>query len=163
MKAPADKDSVLARFIEGPALLEQALTGLTDEDLDAVPPNGGWTIRQIVHHIADGDDIWKIGIKQALGNQQSEFSLAWYLALPQETWADRWAYAKRPIGASLALLKATREHVKQIVEHVPDGWNRAVDFREPNGDRERIPVGFIIEMQANHLVHHIKQITAISG
>jgi len=44
--------------------------------------------RQIVHHIADGDDLWKTYIKIALGNEQAEFTLAWYLAFPQTEWAN---------------------------------------------------------------------------
>jgi uncharacterized damage-inducible protein DinB len=161
MKPPADKDSVIARYIKGPTLLERALTGLKEADLDTAPSKGCWTIRQIVHHLVDGDDLWKICIKQALGNDQSEFSLDWYRALPQDTWADRWAYAQRPIEVSLALLKANRDHVIQLLEHVPDGWNRAVGFREPNGEIEIVPVGFVIEMQANHVTHHLQQIKTI--
>jgi uncharacterized damage-inducible protein DinB len=161
MKSPANKDSVIAQYIEGPTLLEGAITGLKEANLDTAPPKGGWTIRQIVHHIVDGDDLWKICIKQALGNDQSEFSLDWYRALTQDAWADRWAYAQRSVDVSLALLKANRNHVMQLLEHVPDGWNRTVRFREPNDEIEIVPVGFVIEMQANHVVHHVKQIEAI--
>jgi len=161
MKSPANRDSVIARYIEGPTLLERALSGLKEADLDTTPSKGGWTIRQIVHHIVDGDDIWKICIKQALGNDQSEFSLDWYRVMPQDVWADRWAYALRSVDVSLALLKANRDNVMQLLELVPDGWNRTVRFREPNGKIEIVPVGFVIEMQANHVVHHIQQIEAI--
>jgi len=147
--------------MEGPAILERALKGLKEADLDTAPSKGGWTIRQIVHHIVDGDDIWKICIKQALGNDRSEFSLDWYRAFPQDTWADRWAYAQRPVDISLAMLKAIRDHVIQLLEHVPDGWDKTVRFREPNGDIEIVPVGFIIEMQANHVMHHLQQIESI--
>jgi uncharacterized damage-inducible protein DinB len=161
MKPPADKDSVIARYIDGPKLLERALAGLNDADLDTPPAKGGWTIRQIVHHIVDGDDLWKTCIKQALGNNQTEFSLDWYRSLSQDTWADRWAYAQRQIEISLALLKAIRDHVIQLLEHVPDGWNRTVEFREPNGEVEIVPVGFVINMQADHVVHHLKQIETI--
>jgi len=149
--------------MEGPALLEKAVTGLTAAELDTAPARGGWTVRQIVHHIVDGDDVWTMGIKQALGNDQSEFSLAWYRALPQDTWADRWAYSRRPVDVSLALLRATRAHVAQLLEHVPDAWNRSVGFRKPDGETETVPVGFVIEMQANHVVHHLRQIEAILG
>jgi hypothetical protein len=54
--------SVLAQYAQGPTLLEQALSGLTDTDLDLTLSEDSWSIRQIVHHIADGDDIWKICI-----------------------------------------------------------------------------------------------------
>ncbi len=161
MKTPKDRDAVLARFRNGPALLEQALSGLQEAELDMSPVRGGWTIRQIVHHIADGDDIWKMCIKQALGNDRSEFSLDWYRALPQDDWADRWAYAQRPVDVSLALLRANRDYVIQLLDYTPDGWNRTAEFREPNGDIEIVPVGFIIEMQADHIEHHVNRILAI--
>jgi len=161
MNAPNDRDSVLARFKEGPALLERTLAGLHDADLDTPPSRGGWTIRQIVHHIVDGDDLWKACIKAALGNEQGEFTLEWYWALPQEVWATRWSYAHRSLDVSLALLKATRDHVLQLLAQVPDGWCRSVGLRKPNGETERMPVGAVVEMQADHLVHHVNRILAI--
>jgi uncharacterized damage-inducible protein DinB len=161
MKAPADKDSVMARYMEGPELLRRTLADLNEADLDTAPAEGGWTIRQIVHHIADGDDLWKTCIKQALGNEEAEFTLDWYRALSQDNWADHWAYAQRPVDVSLALLKAARDHVMQLLEHVADGWNKSAGFREPNGEIVRVPVGFIIEMQADHVLHHIKRIKTI--
>lgn len=63
MKSPDDQSKILELFKQGPALLENALNGMTDSDLDYVPANGGWTIRQIVHHIVDGDDFWKTWIR----------------------------------------------------------------------------------------------------
>lgn len=161
MKPTADKDSVIARYMEGPALLKRTLADLDEADLDTAPAKGGWTIRQIVHHIVDGDDLWKTCIKQALGNEQAEFSLDWYRALTQDTWTDRWAYKQRSVDVSLSLLQANRNHIFQLLEHVPDGWNKSVGFREPNGEIVRVSVGFIIEMQADHVVHHVKQIETI--
>jgi uncharacterized damage-inducible protein DinB len=142
-------------------LLEHAVIGLLDADLDAKPSEGGWSIRQIVHHIADGDDIWKLCIKMAIGNEQAEFSLGWYWSQTQDTWADRWAYSQRSIGASLSLLKATREHVLQLLASVPEGWNRAVVVRTPQGEIEQVPVGFVVQMQADHVFHHLERIRAI--
>ena len=81
MNPPKDRESILTRYKEGPSLLERTLADLQDADLDKPPSQGGWTIRQIVHHIVDGDDIWKTCIKMALGNEQAEFFLGWYWAL----------------------------------------------------------------------------------
>ena len=161
MIAPEDRLGVMARFREGPALLEDAVMNLTDADLDATPSGGGWTIRQIVHHIADGDDIWKLGIKMAMGNEQAEFGLGWYRGMSQQTWGDRWAYSRRSLGASLSLLKAIRTHVLQLLESVPDAWHRAVVVRNRNGEMEQVPVGFVIQIQGDHVLHHIKRIREI--
>lgn len=161
MKAPDDQESVLARYMDGLALLDRALDGIQESELDVPPSQGGWTIRQIVHHLADGDDIWKAGIKMALGNEEAEVSLEWYRKHPQEVWARKWAYEKRSVDVSLALLRAIRSHVHQLLTHVPDGWYRSIAFRNPDGETERVPVGFIVEMQADHVEHHVKQVHRI--
>jgi uncharacterized damage-inducible protein DinB len=161
MNLPGNRDEILARYKEGPVVLERAIADLRDADLDARPSQGGWTIRQIVHHIVDGDDIWKGCIKMAIGNEQAEFALAWYRAQPQDIWANRWAYRERSLDVSLALLKANREHILQLLEHIPDGWSRSVGVRKPDGEIERVPVGFVVEMQADHVLHHVDRILAI--
>ncbi|MFZ0455773.1 MAG: DinB family protein [Ignavibacteriaceae bacterium] len=161
MESPENQEKIIELFKQGPCILDDALTGLSDFELDYMPSNGGWTIRQIIHHIADGDDLWKTCIKIALGNEQAEFTLKWYSALSQTEWAIRWRYESRSIGESLALLKANRDHLLQLLEYVPDGWTKTVQFREPNGEVEVVPVGAVFQMQADHVVHHVKRILEI--
>jgi len=161
MDLPVERDLILTRYLQGPSVLESALVGLREADLDRLPADGGWTIRQIVHHIADGDDLWKTCIKVALANEQAEFTLAWYAALPQRDWADRWAYARRSLEPSLALLKASRAHIQQLLDQIPDGWSRSIGVRNRDGGIERVTVGFVVEMQAHHLEHHVNRILAI--
>ena len=142
MKAPENKNEILELFKRGPAILENALVGLSDIELDYAPSNGSWSIRQIVHHLVDGDDLW-------------------YLALPQTEWAKLWAYDKRSIEVSLTLFKANRDHIIQLLEYSPDGWNNSARFQEPDGKIEVVPAGYVIQMQADHVVHHVKRISAI--
>jgi len=148
----------LQRFLEGPSTLERTLAGLREGALDRQPADGGWTIRQIVHHIVDGDDIWKTAIKMAVGSDQAEFTLAWYRSHTQREWAERWGYAQRPLAASLDLLKAMRTHIAQLLSMTPDSWTRSVSVRDAQGARELITVGFIVEMQTDHLLHHLNRI-----
>jgi len=161
MKPPEDKNEILELFKRGPGILEKALADLSDTELDYVPSNGSWSIRQIVHHLVDGDDLWKMYIKIALGNEQAEFNLKWYLALPQTEWANKWSYEKRSIDTSLNLFKAIRGHILQLLEYAPDGWTKSAKFRDSNGEIEVVPVGFVIQMQADHVVHHVKRILEI--
>ena len=161
MKPPENKNEILELFKRGPAILENALSGLNDIELDYVSSNGGWSIRQIVHHLVDGDDLWKIYIKMALGNDQAEFNLKWYLALPQTEWANKWNYEKRSIDVSLTLFKAIRGHILQLLEYAPDGWIKSAQFRDSNGEIEVVPVGYVIQIQADHVVHHVKRISEI--
>jgi hypothetical protein len=70
-----DHEAIIANYGNCPGQLAAALLGLSEADLDLRTSAEGWSIREIVHHIADGDDMWKIFIKQAIGNPGSEFFL----------------------------------------------------------------------------------------
>jgi hypothetical protein len=77
-------DRILADYADGSNLIEAAISGLTEAHLDLALTNHSWTIRQMVHHLADGDDVWKMFIKHATGNPGREFNLAWYWQIPQD-------------------------------------------------------------------------------
>ncbi len=157
-----DPDAILARYADGPAQLEAAIAGLAGADLDLALSGDTWTIRQLVHHVVDGDDIWKVCIKGALGNSGSLFTLQWYWDIPQDTWVERWNYAGRAIEPSLALFRANRRHVVQLIERIPDGWERHMRIQWLHqAEEERITVGDVIEMQVNHVAYHVDDIRAI--
>ena len=153
--------AILALYADGPAQLEAVLMGLTESELDLAETGDSWTIRQIVHHLADGDDIWKICIKAALGNREGLFSLQWYWDRPQTEWAETWGYANRNIESSLALLRANRHHIVELVGQTPDAWERSIRLKWPDGEEERITIGEVLEMQASHVVGHINDILMI--
>ncbi len=152
--------AILARYMDGPTQLKDAIAHLTEMQLDVAPTAESWTIRQIVHHVVDGDDIWTIGIKAALGNSQAIFGFQWYWDKPQDEWAKSWNYAGRAIEPSVALFVANRRHVVQLILQIPDAWNRSLSLKWPD-KQEQITVGGIIEMQAHHAIHHINDILAI--
>jgi hypothetical protein len=156
-----NQSEVIAAYAEGADRLEVALAGLSDTDLDIAPDAGGWTIRQLVHHLADGDDVWKGFIKRAMGSQGGEFTLDWYWQMPQDEWAERWAYAERAIGPSLALLRANRAHIVQLLEHVPGAWEKSLRVRWPRGEELDVTVGWVVEMQARHVEGHLSDIARI--
>jgi hypothetical protein len=158
MEGVHDREKILADFARGPQLLEESVAGLTDRELDYSAGEGEWSIRQIVHHVADGDDLWKSFVKAALGRPEGMLDLAWYWAQPQAAWASHWNYAGRPIGPSLELLRASRRHIGQLLEAIPGAWERELLVRWPNESRERVAVGAIIELQANHVLSHVARI-----
>jgi len=156
-----DPEVVLASYASGPAELEAAVAGLADAELDTALDAKSWTIRQIVHHVVDGDDIWKPFVKIALGNNKAVFSLQWYWDIPQTQWAESWAYVHREIETSLALFAANRRHLVQLVQAVPDAWDRSIPVKWPHKEEERVTVGWMIEMQADHVTSHINSIRKI--
>jgi hypothetical protein len=158
---PRDPEAILARYADGPSQLEAAVAGLAEEELDLAQSADTWTIRQIVHHVVDGDDIWKIGIKAALGNSAGTFTLQWYWDRPQDEWVKSWDYAGRDIEPSLALFRANRRHTVQLLRRIPDAWEGSMSIEWPNGQKEQIAVGYIVEMQAGHVLSHVEDIRTI--
>jgi hypothetical protein len=154
-------DEILTHYADGPARLEAAIAGLTETDLDSALASGTWTIRQLVHHVVDGDDLWKMCIKQALGNSESQFDLGWYWNMAQDRWAESWNYAGRALKPSLALFRASRGHVVQLVRQIAGAWECSLVIQWPHQERGRITVGQVIEMQARHVDAHVEDIRKI--
>ena len=162
MTAPAiSTDEILAQYADGPSLLDSALAGLSETDLDLSPGADSWSIRQIVHHLVDGDDIWKICIKTALGNSEALFSLQWYTAKPQMEWSESWAYSHRGLESSLELYRANRRHIVDLLEHIPGACEKSVRLERPGKEELRITVFDVVELHVQHLTEHIESIKSI--
>ena len=153
--------TILVQYANGPSLLESALAGLSETDLDLTPSTDSWSIRQIVHHIVDGDDIWKICIKTALGNSDALFSLQWYTVRSQMEWSENWAYPRRGLASSLALYYANRGHIVDLIEHIPGALEKSVRLDRNDREEIRITVFDVVELHVDHLAEHIESIKAI--
>lgn len=156
-----DTQTILRRYADGPSLLDSALAGLCETDLDLTLSADSWMIRQIVHHITDGDDLWKTCIKIALGNSDALFSLQWLTTRTQMEWSESWAYSRRGIESSLALYRANRNHIVDLLEHNPGACERSIRFERPGKEEIRITVFDVVELHVNHLAEHIESIQAI--
>ncbi len=88
--------------IEGlPDELRLTVEGLTDEQLDTRYRPGGWTVRQVVHHLPDSHLNSFIRFKWALTEQRPVIK-----AYDEQRWAELPDYTATPIGVSLELLDA---------------------------------------------------------
>jgi len=156
-----NRNDLLTAFADGPRRLEAAIAGVTETNLDISLSSESWTIRQIVHHITDGDDIWKTFIKQAVGNPGGEFNLEWYWQIPQNHWSTEWAYEDRPIEPSLALFRANRNHLSQLMKYIPDAWDKSLRIRWPDGTEQEVDIEWVVVMQTHHIDGHIEDIRRI--
>ncbi len=67
---PERRDSWIKDLEDTPRLLREAVKGLTDEQLDTNYRDGGWTIRQIVHHLTDSNINSYVRFKLAVTEDQ---------------------------------------------------------------------------------------------
>lgn len=104
---------------ELPALLRQAVTGLTDEQLATPYRPGGWTIRQVVHHVADSHLNSIIRFKWALTEENPTIK-----AYEEAEWAKLPDY-NLPLEPSLLILDGIHARLTALLNSFTDEqWNR---------------------------------------
>ncbi len=158
--APLSPEETLALYESGPHELDAALAGLTDRDLDLSPTPDAWAIRQLAHHIVDGDDLWAMVIKAALAAPGCTYEQDWYDTTNAS--AATLDYARLAVDPALALFRAQRASTASLVRHLPDAWDRHVQFtRAGLPEAQRLTVGFVVRIQARHALEHIADIREI--
>ena len=114
-----DRTTLLERYRTGTADVEDALLGVTDEELDRRPPSGAWTARQVVHHLADSEAMAYIRLRRLIAEDEPVIH-----GYDEPEWARR-LHNDRPIEASLAVLRGVRASSYQLLTVMtPADWSR---------------------------------------
>lgn len=145
-------DSWIGEIEQWPARLRQAVAYLTDEQLDTPYREGGWTIRQVVHHTADSHMNAFIRFKLALTETEPVIK-----PYDEAAWANL-PDSGLPVEESLVLLDAL--HKRWVV--LLSGLSKAdleKTFIHP--DSGTVTVGENIGMYAWHGRHHLAHITSL--
>ncbi|MEO8973697.1 MAG: DinB family protein [Ktedonobacteraceae bacterium] len=160
--APANRspEETIALYAQGPYELEAALDGLEQSALDVTLTPGSWSIRQIVHHLAESESLFPMHIKTALADSGRVYVRPPY---DQELWPQSLAYTKRPIEPSVALVRASRNHVNQLLHYVPDNWEKYVMMKYVPEDEKgyKTTVSDLVNIQVRHMREHCEEIREI--
>lgn len=149
-----ERDGLISQFREGYLAVEQAISGLTDEDLDRPGRGGGWTPRQVVHHLADSEATAYVRLRKLIAEDQTVIQ-----AYDEPEFARRLHY-DRPIGSSLAVLKAVRAASLELLESLtPAEWNR----RGTHAESGAYSVDDWLRIYAGHSLDHANQIREASA
>ena len=124
-----EQENLMPTYEKGAEQLDVALEGLSESQLDLARAQGKWTIREIVHHIRDAEDVWQTIIKAALGNTGCTFDISWYI--PDNKCAVQLDYANRPIHCAVELFKAARRYIADLVKHLPNTMERSALITQP--------------------------------
>ena len=146
----ARRHELIARYRAGPAVVERVATGLGDEDLDHVPADGGWSAREVIHHLADSEMTSAIRLRKLLAEDSPVIQ-----GYDEEEFARRLHYDSRPPGPSLAALRATRESTATILDRLTEeDWGRSGTHTESGP----YSVEMWLEIYASHAHDHAEQI-----
>jgi catechol 2,3-dioxygenase-like lactoylglutathione lyase family enzyme len=150
----------LALYKQGMDELEAALEGLEDADLDLALAPGEWTIRQIVHHVADGDGLFLLGMKMALAEPDRTYVQNW--PKDNQSYSANLKYAERDVAPSLALLRAIRLNIIQLIEHIPDAWQHSVRDEQGRPWTFERSMGIVTRHALEHAAE-IREIRRVNG
>ncbi len=156
-----ENELLLQKYLQLPNCLEGAIAGLSDSDLDLCKDKS-WTIRQIVHHVVEGETIWQLNLRAIVGTDGILFPFTWYFVLSQDEWVKRWAFDKRPLAPSLALFRASTWNLVELLRNIPDAWDHfgRVTWRGAQ-EESCMTVREIVEMYLRHVPQHVEEIQAI--
>lgn len=131
---PASRQQAIETIAETPAKLRAAITGLSPTQLDTPYRQGGWTVRQVVHHVPDSHLNAYVRLRLALTEDQPTIK-----PYDESLWAQLPDAKTAPVEVSLALLDAlhdrwvrlwgalTADQYGRVLVH-PDHGPRTVDW-----------------------------------
>ena len=76
-------------------------------------------------------------------------------------WSEDWAYSRRRLDSSLALYRANRAHILDLIEHTPGALEKSVLLERKGKEAIRITVFDVVELHVQHLEEHIANIKSI--
>ena len=149
----ADRGEWLAQIAETPARLRAAVAGLTDQQLDTRYRDGGWTVRQVAHHLAD-EHLNAFGYFKRAATEDDP-------AVPvyvEPRWAETRDAREAPVELSLDLLTALHARWVILLNSLS-----AKDFARAyvHGRRGRVSLDEGIQLYAWHGRHHTAHITSL--
>jgi uncharacterized damage-inducible protein DinB len=135
-----------------PSALRAAVNGLNDTRLDTPYRPGGWTVRQLVHHVPESHMNAFVRFKLALTEDNPTIK-----PYDEDLWAKT-KDVKAAIAPSLTLLEALHDRWVTLL----DGME-AADFTRPLQHPERGPMTLdsMLQLYAWHGPHHVAHVTAL--
>ena len=142
--------ALVAQYQAGPAVLEAAVEGLSDDELDHRPADGGWTPREVVHHVADSEMTSAIRLRRLVAEDTPLI-----VGYDGDEFARRLHYEDRSIDPALAAVTAARSTTLQILRGLTEAeWART----GTHSDSGPYGVEIWLEIYAVHCDEHADQI-----
>lgn len=140
--------ALIDRYAIGPATLEYAVYGLTDEQARARPGPGLWSIAELVAHLADSDAVGGDRIKRILAEPEPTL-----LAYDETAWNERLKMQESSMEDAVALFRANRRWVEQVLRRCDEA-----DFKRWGTHTEKgsVTLADQVVTYVTHLDYHLK-------
>jgi uncharacterized damage-inducible protein DinB len=150
----ADYPKLITAIAEAPVALRSAVAGLTRDQLETRYRPGGWTVKQVVHHVPDSHLNAYTRFKLAL--TENEPTIKTY---DEAAWAELPDSRKVPMEVSLDLLDALHLRWVALLRSMDTAdFNRGL--RHPDHGR-LLTLRQMLGLYAWHGRHHVAHITSL--
>jgi hypothetical protein len=147
----ADRRDHILQLAEIPGKLRLAVESLSASQLDTPYRPEGWTVRQVVHHLADSGFNWYIRTRLALTEDKPAIK-----PYDEKLWAELSDARVGPIEPSLLMLDGLHARWASLFESLePGDWGRELFHPE----RGVINLDFVLQVSTWHGRHHTTHIT----
>lgn len=137
-----------------PADLEMAILNLDEAQLDTSYREGGWSIKQVVHHIADSHINAYVRCKLALTEDKPTVK-----PYDENSWAELEDVKKVPLNVSLTLVHALHERWVAALRDLDEkGFERTIYHPE---QKKELSIWYLLGMYVWHGKHHLAQIKTL--
>jgi hypothetical protein len=147
---PARRAEYIQTYSELPDKLAAAVAGLTGGQLDTPYRDGGWTLRQTVHHVAESHMNGFIRVKFALTEDAPTI-----MPYDEASWA-KLPDAALPVEASLKILEGVHERLTTLLRGLSDEQFNRTYINPESGEWT---LDAFIALYAWHSLHHTAHIT----
>ena len=153
MLTAADRREKIDSIRKLPAAVEAAVQCLNDHQLDTPYRSGGWTVRQVVHHLADSHLNAFVRMKLILTEDHPTLK-----PYDQDEWAKLADTQRTPPDSSFLILKGLHERWTRLLENVPEtSWSRSAHHPESG----EVTLESMLSTYARHGEKHVEQITGL--
>jgi len=147
------RKKLIAEIAEAPAALRSAIQGLSPQQLEMPYREGGWTVRQLAHHVPDSHMNAYIRFKLTL--TEDDPTIKPYL---EDRWAKLSESESTPVEVSVSLLDALHQRWVRLLRSLqPEDWKRT--FRHP--ELGAMPLEKNLALYAWHGRHHVSHVTEL--
>jgi uncharacterized damage-inducible protein DinB len=155
---PAQRQRAMDEIAATPAKFRAAAKGLNDSQLDTPYREGGWTVRQLVHHVPDSHLNAYVRLKLALTEEKPTIK-----PYDQEAWANLADSKSTPIEVSLTLLSTVHDRWDRLWRSLkPEHFARVLVHPE-HGERTVDWLLFLYEWHGRHHTAHITELRKQKG
>jgi hypothetical protein len=145
---------LIGAIAETPLRLASALKDLSADRLDTPYRPGGWTVRQVVHHLPESHMNAYVRMKLALTEEEPTIK-----TYDEARWAELSDGKRSPVKPSLELLESLHKRwVLMLKSLAPADWARK--FRHPDHEKS-MSVDDALALYAWHGKHHVAHITSL--